>query len=416
MRPGFLRTFSVAALGILLSACHSGPPQAPIKGEAFVGPPTLKLRSDIPLQSSTVAVVKHGDKLGIVEQRRSWVKVRAPNGAEGWIEQRQLLSYDEMAALRTLSERAASLPSQGQATTDADLRVHIQPSAGSPGFLTLKENDKVEVLTHLRRDRTDLPRKPLIPPPPKKVKSTRKSGKTAQIPPPPMPIPPSPPSNWVELSKTDTDEDAPEPPAPGPPVPTDDWSLVRTPEGESGWVLTRRIRMAIPDEVGQYAEGHRIVSYFPLGSLPDGDQQKTTWLWTTIGDGIHPYDFDSFRVFVWSAHRHRYETAHVERNLTGYAPVELHRVSYASGRSGEAGQYPGFSVCVENKDGQLVRREYAVLENLVRFAGERTCVLPPPVDLSGSAPKSVTASPAAQVPRQSLWQRIKNRLRSLRRK
>ena len=66
------------------------------------------------------------------------------------------------------------------------------------------------------------------------------------------------------------------------PVPTDYWSLVRTPTGQSGWVLTRLISMAIPDEVAQYAEGHRIVSYLPLGYVQDEDQKKPIWLWTTV--------------------------------------------------------------------------------------------------------------------------------------
>ena len=88
---------------------------------------------------------------------------------------------------------------------------------------------------------------------------------------------------------------------------------MRRPADKSGWVLTRRLRMAIPDDVAQYAEGHRIVSYFSLGKVQDGDQPKDIWLWTTVGDGARPYDFDSFRVFVWSVRRHRYETEYIER-------------------------------------------------------------------------------------------------------
>ena len=41
------------------------------------------------------------------------------------------------------------------------------------------------------------------------------------------------------------------------------------------------------DEVAQYSEGHRITSYFSLGKIKDGDQQKDIWLWTTaerLGD------------------------------------------------------------------------------------------------------------------------------------
>jgi hypothetical protein len=362
--------------------------------------------------------VKHGDRLDILEQHRTWVKVRAANGKEGWIEQRQLLGLDDMKALKALAERAASLPAQGQATTDSDLRVHIQPAQNAPSFLMLKENDKVDVLTHLRRPRTDLPRKPLVPPPPKKVKATRKEGKTGRIPPPPMPAAPPPPSNWMDLSKQgDEDEGAEaEPQNSAPPVRTDDWSLVRAPDGETGWVVTNRLRMAIPDEVGQYAEGHTIVSYFSLGKLPDGDQRKDTWLWTTAGSGVHPYDFDSIRVFVWSVRRHRYETAHVERNLIGYSPVLLQPVHYSGGRgkSETAAEYPGFSVCVQAKDGRMVRRQYAVMQNLVRFAGEEPCVLPPPVDFANPGPPPSAAAPVAQAQQPSLWQRLKNRLKSLR--
>jgi hypothetical protein len=42
-------------------------------------------------------------------------------------------------------------------------------------------------------------------------------------------------------------------------------------------------------------------------------------------------------------------------------------------------KYPGFSVCLRKKDGTLARRDYVLLTNIVRFAGERACELPPPI-------------------------------------
>src|ERR1039457_6644848 len=33
--------------------------------------------------------------------------------------------------------------------------------------------------------------------------------------------------------------------------------------------------------VAQYAEGHRITSYFSIGKIQDGGVQKDIWLWTT---------------------------------------------------------------------------------------------------------------------------------------
>jgi hypothetical protein len=208
------------------------------------------------------------------------------------------------------------------------------------------------------------------------------------------------------------------------PIPTDDWSLVRTAGGQSGWVLTRRLVMAIPDDVAQYAEGKRIVSYFPLGWVTDGGEKKPTWLWTTSASGPQPYDFDGLRLFVWSLRRHRYETAYIERNLRGHSPVLVREVDFtptAGARSKGAAataKYPGFSVCVEDAAGQKVRREYALLGNAVRSAGERACEPPPPPlvameTTSGSGRGSASAAVAAPPPPasgESFAQRFKRRL------
>ena len=85
-------------------------------------------------------------------------------------------------------------------------------------------------------------------------------------------------------------------------------------------MLTRLVSMAIPDEVAQYAEGKRIVSYFPLGIMEDGELKKHIWLWTTTTDSKQPWDFDSFRVFVWSLRRHRYETGIHRAQSPGLLP------------------------------------------------------------------------------------------------
>src|SRR5262249_41351669 len=100
-----------------------GPPRAASIGEAFVGPASLKIRSDIPTQSSLVATVKHGDRIQILQTRRRFVRVRTHNGAEGWTDERQLLAAADMKALRDLAEGAAKMPSQGVATTYAPLNI-----------------------------------------------------------------------------------------------------------------------------------------------------------------------------------------------------------------------------------------------------------------------------------------------------
>src|ERR1035441_8662834 len=96
----------------------------------------------------------------------------------------------------------------------------------------------------------------------------------------------------------------------------------------------------------------------------------------TTGDSKQPWDFDSFRVFAWSLRRHRYETGYIERNVKGYSPVLLKEVELTS-KNG-ASTLPGFSICIEKKDGQRVRREYALLGVAIRFAGDHPCEAPPP--------------------------------------
>ena len=232
-----------------------------------------------------------------------------------------------------------------------------------------------------------------------------------------MPKPPPLPADWLDLSKTDLSKEEPEPePEPGPKaVPSDNWSLIRASTGQSGWVLTRRLSMAIPDEVAQYAEGRRIVSYFAVGSVQDGDEKKNTWLWTTIGGSGQPYDFDSFRVFVWSLRHHRYETAYIQRNLEGYEPVLLREVQFGGGKGTgiAAGKYPGFSVCMQKRDGQKAREEFALLGNTVRFAGEQPCEAARPLVPQTTASASPGAPVVPAAPQESWTQRVKKRLHSM---
>jgi hypothetical protein len=260
---------------------------------------------------------------------------------------RNLLGEEKMAELKQLSKQVAKLPSQGEATVYDRLNVHIEPSRPSTSFYQITEDMKVDVVGHRLVPRTNK-----LPPAPFTIrKSTpaprRKRKREPEIPPVPRPAFPTPPANWLELSKSTLPPAPPEPPP--PPVPMEDWSLVRTKNGHAGWVLTRNLVMAIPDEVAQYSEGARITSYFALGDVQDGDQTKHHWLWTTSRGGGKPYQFDSFRVFIYMLRRHRYETAYIERGIEGYYPVTVER-----------GATPKFSLILRSEDGKLYRKTWVL--------------------------------------------------------
>ncbi len=392
--------FSLLPLSLVITGCSSSSEHAPVIGEAYAGPSVLVLRQEINPRSAVAATAKHGERLEIIQQRRRFLKVRTAKGQEGWTDERLLLSTAEVARLKRFNQQARTLPSQGAATTYDALNIHTEPSRYSPSFVQVKQGEKFDLIGHELAPRKAPPRQPLVKAAPKPVPMT-KPAKPPKVPLPPAPEPPGPPPDWLALSKTDLpreeEKDAAEP------EPVDDWSLVRTSGGMSGWILTRRAFMAIPDEVAQYAEGRRITSYFPLGDVRDGDQVKKIWLWTTIEQSLQPYDFDSYRVFTWNLRRHRYETAYIQRRLKGYFPTLL--------------EPPGFSVCLENADGSRVRRVYSLVGNTVRAAGEKPCVAPaleksadPVSTLIAQSQTVQTEPPSANG---SFYTRLKDRIRAL---
>ena len=398
------------SFGFLVS-CGNQPVRTQSLGEAYAGPSSLPLRQDLSTKAPIVGTVKHGDKLDIVEYRHRLVKVRTPQGVEGWTDLRQLLTTEQMEGLRRMAESAAQFPSQGAATVFEPLNVHTEPNRVSPSFWQAPENSKVDVIGHKLTPRVQPAA--ATPAPVTKAAPTKRKAKTKQqirIGPPPPPPSPKPPDNWQALSVPNAKTLQPKPPEapptpkvelpPPPHVPTDDWSLVRSSDGKAGWVLTRMLTMAIPDEVAQYAEGHRITSYFPLSQSKDGDEVKSDWLWTTINKGLEPYEFDSFRVFVWSKRHHRYETAYIERNVVGHFPVS---VTNANG-------VPSFTLILEDDNGKLEKKTYTFEGYRIRMVHKEPFAASP----EPPAPRQIAAMPGAgHAPETSLYSRLKARVRSL---
>ncbi len=365
----------------------------PSAGIAYAGPATLNLRKDLASKSAAVGSVKHGEKLDVLETRRRFVRVRTAAGVEGWTDYNLLLTPAQMEDLKKLADGAAKLPSQGAATAFDTLNMHAEPSRQSPSFFQIPEGGSVEVIAHRIAPRV-APVAPVAAPvrraAPAAAKKSKKEDKRKALL-PPAPKPPPPPANWADLSRPRA-SDLPGYRAPEPkPIAYDDWSLVRAKDGKAGWVLSRMLSMSIPDEVAQYAEGHRITSYLPLGDVKDKDKGTTqhNWLWTTIGSGQFPYEFDSFRVFVWSTKRHRYETAYIERNVEGYYPVETQDLPGEDEKS--------FSLVLRDKDGLLYKRTYAFSGYRVRMTGKAPYNAGPALPEMRAARSFDPAPPAAPV-------------------
>ncbi|HUQ90906.1 MAG TPA: SH3 domain-containing protein [Bryobacteraceae bacterium] len=393
-------------------SCGSETPRSRAIGEAYVGPAALPLRNELSTRSQIVATLKHGEKLEVLQTRRRFFKVRNMGGSEGWVDAKNLLSAQQMAAVQRTVSQANTLPSQGRAAVFEALNIHTEPNRQSPSPFQVAAGGSVDVVAHIVAPRVPyrsavaeiVPPAPKLPPSKKSKRKVRKTkaekeppeDENAPVAPPPMPAPPKLPENWRELSKTDLEGDKP--------GRKDDWTLVRTSDKKAGWVLTRMLVMGIPDEVAQYAEGKRITSYFSLGEVTEEDgRKKNHWLWTTLAHPLQQHDFDGMRVFIYNVRRHRYETAYIEREIKGFYPVLTKTVEVTENR--KTLTVPGFSITTEDKDGQRWKRTFAFQGNRVRLTQKEA--VDKPGDRSDT-PLISQAPPASHpLPEKSLWTRVR---------
>ena len=417
-QPSLLRVALASALVALsflsTSGCNSEP--ADVLGVAYIAPATLNLRSELSQKNATVAVLKYGERVQILDVRRRFVRIRTEKGAEGWMDSSQLLTPEQMDQIRRDTEHALSLPSEGSATVFEALNIHLEPNRQSPAFARIPETASVQVLAHKLAPKIAGPAPAPVftferPQAPARKERKEKKAKTGfKL--PPRPPPPKPPDNWLELStgrvvaaqpaaipKKQPEKVQEEPKKP---FVMEDWTLVRTKDKQCGWVLSRNLIMSIPDEVAQYAEGKRISSYFDLGAVTDEEKGvKHDWLWTTLSEPAS-YDFNAWRVFIWNRKRHRFETSYRERDVEGYFPVHVDPPdSNALGRT--------FEIVTKEDDGKLWRHTYLFDGVRVHLSGKEE--FHPGASIGGTHGSSELH---VKTPQQgwfkSHWQSLKKRL------
>jgi hypothetical protein len=396
--------FCLAALGLV--ACGPTGEHEPSFGEAWVAPATLQVRKELALRAPVSVILHHGDHVDLLARRRRFIKIRASNGAEGWTDSRLLFSSDARERFDDLQERASAAPSLGRATVVDTMTIHTAPYRQAPALFQISPTKSVEIVAHQRVERLPWDPPPLLEELALRPKAAKKKKEPPKIPPPPPGPPPTVPDDWLLLSGYPQDhlpEEKPNEPPPSPPV-LDDWALVRWPGGHAGWVLDRMLYLSIPDEVIQYAERARIVAYFDLGTIRDGDLEKTVWLWASQSASARNLEFDSLRIFTWSVRRHRYETSWIEHGVQGAGPLALTR---------DGQTITGFRTYAIEKDGQVMRRDYTLQNYRARIAA-RVAEQPPAPWFVAPRRANQPQSSAAPLEHVSLWQKTLrwfNRLR-----
>jgi hypothetical protein len=294
----------------------------------------MYLHDRVAAVSNRVGQVVNGQQLEVLEHGRRFLKVKTEKNEVGWIEERAVIDAADYGAFAKLAADHKQDPVVATGSVRDDVYLHITPGRNTDRFYLLPESAKVQLLS-----RASVPKSaPGAAEPPKHSPSPTVSGKStapaakqigAKQLPPPKPVP----------TAAESDSDQPEAPA----LPMEDWWLIRDDHGRVGWMLSGRLDVDVPDEIGQYAEGQRIVGAYVIAKVTDSqantpNNQVPEYV-TALSPpraGL-PFDFDQIRVFTWSLKRHRYETAFRIHPIQGYLPVRV------TSQAGQGGSEPVFS-------------------------------------------------------------------------
>lgn len=277
---------------------------APRKDYVYVSAKETYLRDRLAAVTNRVADVQNGDRLEVIGQDRRFYQVKTDKGAVGWIDDHVVIdqkTYDQFAALNKQHAH------DGVVVTGAlrdDSYLHLAPGRKEEHFYLLPENAKIELLMRASVEKAVPAQAVPVPLPEPKKKNEPKGAKAKK-----------------------RDPNAPPYVPEGPPM--EDWWLIRGPQGQTGWVLSRMMDIDIPQEIGGLAENQKYVAAYllrtvndPESKFPDGQAHEYVAVTNAWKDGL-PYDFDQVRVFTWNTKKHRYEGAMRERGIEGYLPVTI---------------------------------------------------------------------------------------------
>ncbi len=317
------RSLKTCLMLVLVTTLFSGCRRSRGKQEiGYVSVPQAFLRDQVAAVYSKTGTVKNGEAVQILGRDRRFARVRTSTGAEGWLEQRYLVTQQTYDAFQKLTQQVSSDPVQATAIAHNQTNIHLEPERDAEHLYQVDQGAKLALLKRASSE------KPLPAGAPAKTASPPKEGQSAVAAAPAM----------------------------------EDWWLIRDDSGHVGWVLGRMLDVDIPLEIAQYAEGQRTVASFVLDQVTDADKKVPQYLvlLTENKDGM-PFDYNQIRVFTWNVKRHRYETAYRERNLNGVLPVTVSEEDF-----GKEGKLPVFVLRVKDDAGTVSERKYKLNTPIVR--------------------------------------------------
>jgi hypothetical protein len=288
----------------------------PVLEQAYIRGRNISAWNRLAQVREAVATLRYGELVDVLERRGESVRIRTPQGAEGWVSERNLMPAESWQKAAQLVEQARAMPVQARGRTKVLSNIRAEPGREAPRIIQVSAGIPVEVLA-----RAVAEWKPA-------------SGEDGQG------------SSAASARKES-----------GPRL--EDWALVRANDAEAGeiagWVLGRFVEPDLPDPLRDLGAGIRWMAWFELDRVADAGHEKGQFLGVGItGPEGQPCDFTALRVYTWHLNRHRYETAYVENNLCGRLPVGV-----------TPGAETAFYFSATGRAGPE-QREYRFRQNMVR--------------------------------------------------
>lgn len=340
----------------------------------YVSARQMYLHDRVAAVSNRVGQVVNGQPLEVLEHGRRFLRVKTEKNEIGWIEERAVIDAETYGAFARLGTDHKQDPVVSTGTLRDDIYLHISPGRNTDRFYLLPENDKVELLVRAAVAKA-VPGAP-VQAVKRPVQAAANGSKST--------APAGNATGAKAASKTPDAQPAVEKdePAEAPEVPMEDWWLIRDGQGRTGWLLSSRVDVDVPDEIGQYAEGQRIVGAYVLTHVNDAEAEVPNHSVPEYVTALSPpksglpFDFDQIRVFTWSVKHHRYETAFRVRPIQGFLPVKVWT------QPGQNGTEPVFSFRISGSPDVSIDPDtgitkpvnprtitYVMRENLVRRIG-----------------------------------------------
>jgi hypothetical protein len=343
----------------------------------YVSARQMYLHDRVAAVSNRVGLVVNGQPLEVLEHGRRFLRVKTEKNETGWIEERAVIDSETYDAFAKMGTEHKQDPVVSTGTLRDDIYLHISPGRNTDRFYLLPENDKVQLLVRASVSKA-VPGAPVKRAPSAPAKAAQPTGPAAKA----SGEKPTRPAAAADVAESAAAENAPE-------IPMEDWWLVRDGQGRTGWLLAGRVDVDVPDEIGQYAEGQRIVGAYVLTHVNDAEADVPSHQVPEYVTALSPprsglpFDFDQIRVFTWSVKHHRYETAFRVRPIQGFLPVKV------GTETGQSGGEPVFSFRISGSPNVSIDPEtgitkpvnprtitYVMRDNLVRRIGPDMAPIP----------------------------------------